>query len=132
MLVARTAVMCPTSRRALTEPVFTAWRAIQTGPGTAARVHDLREIVNATLYVNRMASRGSTCRTNSHRTRPSTTTTRGRPTASRSWSTTWLHHKTRGFHGRREEPTAAVVDEQSVKTSAKHLGADRRQKAPDR
>nr|WP_237281907.1 transposase [Streptomyces griseochromogenes] len=33
--------------------MFTAWRARRTGPGTAARVHDLREIVNAILYVNR-------------------------------------------------------------------------------
>ncbi|WP_424866246.1 transposase [Streptomyces sp. SAI-229] len=41
------------ARRALIEPVFTAWRARGTGPGTAARVHDLREIVNAILYVNR-------------------------------------------------------------------------------
>ncbi|GGU43720.1 hypothetical protein GCM10010244_82260 [Streptomyces coeruleorubidus] len=41
------------ARWALIEPVFTAWRARRTGPGTAARVHDLREIVNAILYVNR-------------------------------------------------------------------------------
>ena len=40
------------ARWALIEPVFTAWRASRTGPGTAARVHDLREIVNAILYVN--------------------------------------------------------------------------------
>ncbi|GAU71417.1 putative transposase [Streptomyces sp. NBRC 110611] len=38
---------------ALIEPVFTQWRAGHTGPGTAARIHDLREIVNAILYVNR-------------------------------------------------------------------------------
>ncbi|GAA2773347.1 transposase [Kitasatospora cinereorecta] len=37
----------------LIEPVFIAWRARRVGPGTAARVHDLREIVNAILYVNR-------------------------------------------------------------------------------
>ncbi|MGW2104319.1 transposase [Streptomyces olivaceoviridis] len=41
------------ARWALIEPVFSAWRARRTGPGTAARVHDLREIVNAILYVNR-------------------------------------------------------------------------------
>lgn len=41
------------ARWALIEPVFTAWRARRAGPGTAARVHDLREIVNAILYVNR-------------------------------------------------------------------------------
>ncbi|UQA91755.1 hypothetical protein K9S39_07655 [Streptomyces halobius] len=38
------------ARWALTEPVFTAWRTARTGPGTAARVHDLREIVNAIFY----------------------------------------------------------------------------------
>lgn len=41
------------ARWALIEPVFNDWRARRTGPGTAARVHDLRELVNAILYVNR-------------------------------------------------------------------------------
>lgn len=41
------------ARWALIEPVFVAWRAARSRPGTAARVHDLREIVNAILYVNR-------------------------------------------------------------------------------
>ncbi|MGQ4390333.1 transposase [Streptomyces sp. SAS_270] len=42
------------ARWTMIEPVFVvAWRAALTGPGTAARVHDLREIVNAILYVNR-------------------------------------------------------------------------------
>ncbi|MFC8958003.1 transposase [Streptomyces sp. NPDC057101] len=41
------------ARWALIEPVFVAWRAARSGPGTAVRVHDLREIVNAILYVNR-------------------------------------------------------------------------------
>jgi transposase len=40
------------ARWALIEPVFNAWKARRTGPVTAARVHDLREIVNAILYVN--------------------------------------------------------------------------------
>ncbi|MGW3622974.1 hypothetical protein [Streptomyces sp. NPDC000880] len=35
------------------EPVFTAWRAAPSGPGTAAGVHDLREIANAIPYVER-------------------------------------------------------------------------------
>jgi transposase len=38
---------------ALIEPTLTAWRAARRGPGVAARVHDLREIVNAILYVCR-------------------------------------------------------------------------------
>ncbi|WP_442816920.1 transposase [Streptomyces sp. NBC_01445] len=41
------------ARRALIKPVFGAWRAARTGPGTAARAHDLRDIVNAILYVSR-------------------------------------------------------------------------------
>ncbi|MGW8366627.1 transposase, partial [Streptomyces wedmorensis] len=41
------------TRWALIEPVFVAWRAARPGPGAAARVHDLKEIVNAILYVNR-------------------------------------------------------------------------------
>ncbi|GAA3470597.1 hypothetical protein GCM10018965_051500 [Nonomuraea roseola] len=32
---------------------MTAWRAARQGPGVAARIHDLREIVNAILYVCR-------------------------------------------------------------------------------
>ncbi|UNM12719.1 transposase [Streptomyces formicae] len=41
------------ARWALIEPVFTAWGARRNGPGVAARAHDLREIVNSILYVNR-------------------------------------------------------------------------------
>ncbi|MFI8642995.1 transposase [Streptomyces chartreusis] len=41
------------ARWVLIEPVFSAWRARRTGPGAAARVHGLREIVNAVRYVNR-------------------------------------------------------------------------------
>ncbi len=41
------------ARWALIEPTLTAWRAARAGPGTMARVHDLREIVNAILYVCR-------------------------------------------------------------------------------
>lgn len=52
MLVARTSDVSD-ARWALSEPVFAAWRARRTGPGTAARVRDPREIVNAILYVNR-------------------------------------------------------------------------------
>ncbi|MCX4515753.1 transposase [Streptomyces sp. NBC_01619] len=40
------------ARWTLIEPVFAAWRAGRTGPGTSARVH-LREIVNAILCMNR-------------------------------------------------------------------------------
>ncbi|MFF9490471.1 transposase [Streptomyces sp. NPDC014676] len=77
------------ARWALIEPVFTAWRAGGTGPGTAARVRELREIVNAILYVNRTGIPWETCRTPSRRARPSMTTTRsGKPTAPPGRSTT--------------------------------------------
>ncbi|WP_208026417.1 transposase [Streptomyces sp. Tu 3180] len=41
------------ARWASVQPVFTAWRARRTGPGTVARAHDLREIVTVVPYVNR-------------------------------------------------------------------------------
>jgi len=40
-------------RWALIEPVLTAWRAARVGLGISRPVHDLREIVNAILYVAR-------------------------------------------------------------------------------
>ncbi|MFE1879968.1 hypothetical protein [Streptomyces diastatochromogenes] len=72
------------ARSALIEPVFAAWRARRIGPGTAARVHDLRwEADGTTQQVHDL-----------------------------------LRDKTRRAHDRSAEPTAAVVDAQSVKTSA--------------
>ena len=43
------------ARWALVEPVLAAWRAAraEAGLGLSEPVHDLREIVNAILYVNR-------------------------------------------------------------------------------
>jgi transposase len=43
------------ARWALIEPVLSSWRAAraQAGLGLSEPVHDLREIVNAILYVNR-------------------------------------------------------------------------------
>ncbi|MFC4589108.1 transposase [Sphaerisporangium corydalis] len=35
------------------ESTLTAWRAVRQGPSVAARVNDLREIVNAILYMCR-------------------------------------------------------------------------------
>jgi transposase len=39
------------------EPVLTAWRAARVGLGIAPIKRDLREIVNAILYVNRTGVR---------------------------------------------------------------------------
>jgi transposase len=41
------------ARWALIEPMLSAWRAGRVGLGISPIQHDLREIVNAILYVNR-------------------------------------------------------------------------------
>ena len=41
------------ARWALIEPMLSAWRAGRAGLGISPIQHDLREIVNAILYVNR-------------------------------------------------------------------------------
>jgi transposase len=107
------------ARWALIEPVFTAWRARRTGPGTTARVHGLREIVNAILYVNRT---GIPWEYLPHDFPPYKTVYDYYAKWEADGTTQQVHDllrdKTRRFHGRRAEPTAAVVDAQSVKTSA--------------
>ncbi|MFJ5558755.1 IS5 family transposase [Streptomyces sp. NPDC093250] len=107
------------ARWALIEPVFTAWRARRTGPGTAARVHYLREIVNAILYVNRT---GIPWEYLPHDFPPYKTVYDYYAKWEADGTTQRVHDllrdKTRQAHGRRAEPTAAVIDAQSVKTSA--------------
>lgn len=106
------------ARWALIEPVFTAWRAKRTGPGTAARVHDLREIVNAILYVNRT---GIPWEYLPHDFPPCKTVHDYYAKWEADGTTELVHDllrdKTRRAHGRGTEPTAAMVDAQSVKTS---------------
>jgi transposase len=107
------------ARWALIEPVFTAWRARRTGPGTAARVHDQREIVNAILYVNRT---GIPWEYLPHDFPPCKTVYDYYAKWEADGTTQQVHDllrdKTRRAHGRSPQPTAAVVDAQSVKTSA--------------
>ncbi|MFE5191600.1 transposase [Streptomyces sp. NPDC056628] len=107
------------ARWALIEPVFTAWPARRTGPGTAARVHDLREIVNAILYVNRT---GIPWEYLPHDFPPYKTVYDYNAKWEADGTTQQVHDllrdKARRAHGRSTEPTAAVVDAQSVKTSA--------------
>ncbi|MFJ9620043.1 IS5 family transposase [Streptomyces noursei] len=106
------------ARWALIEPVFTAWRVRRTGPGTAARVHDLREIVNAILYVNRT---GIPWEYLPHDFPPHKTVYDYYAKWEADGTTQQVHDllrdKTRRAHGRSAKPTAAVVDAQSVKTS---------------
>ncbi|ONI88032.1 IS5 family transposase [Saccharothrix sp. ALI-22-I] len=106
------------ARWALIEPTLTAWRAARRGPGTAARVHDLREIVNAILYV---------CRTGiawaylPHDLPPYQTVYDYYAKWEADGTTESLHNLLRGrvrvASGRSVTPTAAILDSQSVKTS---------------
>lgn len=106
------------ARWALIEPTLTAWRAARRGPGTAARVHDLREIVNAILYV---------CRTGiaweylPHDFPPCKTVYDYYAKWEVDGTTEKLHdllcQQVRIAKGRAAAPTAAIIDSQSVKTS---------------
>jgi transposase len=102
----------------LIEPTLTAWRAARRGPGTAARVHDLREIVNAILHV---------CRTGvawaypPHDFPPYQTVYDYYAKWEVDGTTEALHallrERVRIAKGRAVTPTAAIIDSQSVKTS---------------
>jgi transposase len=106
------------ARWALIEPTLAAWRAARIGPGTAARIHDLREIVNAILYV---------CRTGiawaylPHDFPPYQTVYDYYAKWEADGTTEALHsllrNQVRVAKGRAATPTAAIIDSQSVKTS---------------
>src|SRR5690242_11061863 len=106
------------ARWALIEPVFTAWRASRTGPGTAARVHDLREIVNAILYVNRTGVQWEYL---PHDFPPAKTVYDYYAKWSKDGTDraigTVLRRRIRRLQGRAEEPSAVSMDSQSVKTA---------------
>ena len=97
---------------------MTAWRAARRGPGTVTRVHDLREIVNAILYV---------CRTGiaweylPHDFPPYKTVYDYYAKWEADGTTETLHdllrQQVRVVRGRARTPTAAIIDSQSVKTS---------------
>lgn len=107
------------ARWALIEPTMAAWRAAQGGLGIRQPVHELREIVNAILYVNRT---GIAWEYLPHDFPPYKTV--------HSYFTRWaadgttekihdlLRGKVRRAAGRDPEPTAAIIDSQSVKTSS--------------
>ncbi|MEW5625961.1 IS5 family transposase [Streptomyces hydrogenans] len=107
------------ARWALIEPVFAAWRADRSGPGTAARVHDLREIVNAILYVNRT---GIPWEYLPHDFPPFKTVYDYYAKWEADGTTERVHDllrdRARQANARTAEPSAAVVDAQSVKTSS--------------
>lgn len=84
----------------------------------AARVHDLREIVNAILYVNRT---GIPWEYLPHDLPPYKTVYDYYAKWEADGTTQQVHDllrdKTRRAHGRDPQPTAALIDAQSVKTS---------------
>ncbi|WP_407992297.1 IS5 family transposase [Kitasatospora sp. CMC57] len=108
------------ARWALVEPILTAWRAERqkTSLGLGGKVADLREVMNAILYVNRT---GIAWRYLPHDLPPHTTVF--------SHFSAWtadgtieklgirLHRLVREKEGRQPEPTACVIDAQSVKTA---------------
>lgn len=109
------------ARWALIEPVLSAWRAAraETGLGLSGPVHDLREIVNAILYVNRA---GCAWQLLPHDFPPYKTVYDYYAKWEADGTTAQIHDLLRGKvreqAGRAAEPTAAIIDAQVVKTSS--------------
>ena len=109
------------ARWALIEPIMVAWRAAraEAGLGLSAPVHDLREIVNAILYVNRT---GIAWEYLPHDFPPYKTVYDYYAKWEADGTTEQIHDLLRGkvreAAGRSEQPSAAILDAQSVKTSA--------------
>ncbi|WP_055591813.1 IS5 family transposase [Streptomyces hirsutus] len=108
------------ARWALMEPILTAWRTERqkTSLNLGGKVADLREVMNAILFLNRT---GVPWRYLPHDFPPHTTVF--------GYFSTWssdgtieklglhLHRLVREQEGRTAEPTACVIDAQSVKTA---------------
>ncbi|BCB78001.1 IS5-like element ISSco3 family transposase [Phytohabitans flavus] len=106
------------ARWALIEPMLSAWRAGRVGLGISPIKHDLREIVNAILYVNRT---GIPWEYLPHDFPPYKTVHGYFALWEKEGLTEAIHDALRGkvrqAAGRDAEPTAAILDAQSVKTS---------------
>src|SRR5262249_48783884 len=106
------------ARWALIEPILVAWRARRKGLGIQKPRHDLREIVNAILYVNRTGIAGEHL---PHDFPPYQTGYYYFAAWEKGGTTEAIHDalrdKVRRAVGRDEQPSAAVVDSQSVLTS---------------
>ena len=108
------------ARWALIEPVLAAWRAAraEAGLGLSEPVHDLREIVNAILYVNRT---GMAWEYLPHDFPPYKTVYDYYAKWEKDGTAEAIHdmlrRKVREQAGRSPGPSAALVDAQSVKTS---------------
>lgn len=106
------------ARWALIEPILSAWRAGRVGLGIAKIQHDLREIVNAILYVNRT---GIAWEYLPHDFPPYKTVHGYFALWEKEGITETIHDALRGkvrqAAGRDVEPTAVILDAQTVKTS---------------
>ena len=108
------------ARWALIEPRLTAWREARTDAGVKGRppIHDLREIFNAILYVNRT---GIAWRYLPHDFPPHATVYGYFALWSKEGIFTELNYHLTGLvrdhQGRTTEPSASIMDTQSVKTS---------------
>ncbi len=108
------------ARWALIEPILAAWRAAraEAGLGLSEPVHDLREIVNAILYVNRT---GIAWEYLPHDLPPYKTVYDYYAKWAKDGTTEVIHdalrRQVRTAAGRSEEPTAAIMDAQPIRTS---------------
>src|SRR5450755_1863933 len=109
------------ARWTLIEPILAAWRAARSeaGLGLSKPVHDLREIVNAILYVNRT---GIAWEYLPHDFPPYKTVYDYYAKGEAGGTTEQIHDLLRGKvrvqAGRSPEPTAAIIDARVVKTSS--------------
>jgi transposase len=108
------------ARWALIEPFLSEWRSARVGlPFSPPPQHDLREIVNAILYVNRA---GCAWDLLPHDFPPYKTVYSYYAQWGKGGITERIHDALRGrvrrAAGRDEQPTAVILDAQSVKTSA--------------
>jgi len=109
------------ARWALIEPDLSAWRADRAaaGLGLTGPVHELREIVNAILYVNRA---GCAWHLLPHDFPPYKTVYGYYAAWQKDGTAEAIHHllraKARERAGRSPGPSTAILDAQSVKTSA--------------
>jgi transposase len=113
------------ARWALIEPLLTEWRAARGGLGIRPPVHDLREIVNAILYVTRS---GIAWEYLPHDFPPYKTVYDYFARWAKDGTTQKVHDllrtKVRQAAGRSARPSAAILDAQSVKTSSNVAESD--------
>jgi transposase len=107
------------ARWALIEPLLAQWRSTRAGLGISPIQHDLREIVNAILYVNRT---GIAWEYLPHDLPPYKTVYGYFAQWAKDGVTEAIHEllraRVRQAAGRPSEPSAAIFDSQTVKTSS--------------